>query len=249
MRHNMVIAKLSLFVAMGTVPSLAQQGMVRTFGGGFQGAGGVAHLHGGHYGAGYHGGFGVYAWHPGYHGARYGVRGGYPYYGFGLGFSIGFGWAPLAYWVPYAYWYGYPWFVPRYHSPSYAPCDYRHQSSTIDAQDCQRSSYVPRTTRSDSRSITRLPKQNPSPGLSDPPETYTLDQSSRITLIGNKSPLRREVKNAIATLRAMPPATRQRWINSGHFESLSHDERALLKQVVDDLRVVNPLHATLANAQ
>lgn len=254
MRNTTVFAKFSLFVAIGVTPTLllAQHGMVRGMGGGFHGGGGVGHFYGSHYGAGYYGGHGIYAWHAGYHGPWYRTGWGYPYYGIGFGVSIGFGWAPYPYWVPYPYAYGYgygPWLVPRYYSPSNDECDYRHQSPTIGGQDCQSSSYVPRTMDSVSPNATRSPDRNPSrdPGT-EPPDTYTLDQSNQVKLISNKSTLRRELKNALATLRAMPPAARQRWLNSGHYEHFSPEERALLKQVSDNQPLSNPIHVALANA-
>jgi hypothetical protein len=42
---------------------------------------------------------------------------------------------------------------------------------------------------------------------------------------------RREVQNAIRTLQAMPPAARQRQINSGVYSSFSPSEREMLKTV------------------
>lgn len=246
----MILAKLSLFFAIGMTPALvlALRGMVRGFGGGFHAGGGVGHFYGGHYGGGYYGGHGAYAWHAGYRGPWYGTGWAYPYYGFGFGVRIGFGWAPYSYWVPYPYGYGHgPWIVPRYYSPSSSQCDYRHPSSTIGEEDCQGSRHVPRTMNSESPNVTRLPNQNPSPDPGEPPETYTPDPSKQIRVISNKSPLRREVKNAIATLRAMPPAARQRWINSAHFEHFSPQERALVRQVFEDPSVNEKTDITLAN--
>lgn len=252
MTNNIVPVKLAMLCAFVITPALllAQRGMARGFAGGFHAGGGVGHFHHGHYGAGSYGGHGFYAWHPGYHGRWYGTGWSYPYYGFGFGVSIGFGWTPYSYWAPYPSVYGYgPWLVPRYYSPSDGICDYRHPTSTNQGQDCQNSRHVPRTIAPASPNVTRAPDRNRSldPGGEDP-DTYDPDQSNQIRLTSNNPPLRREMKNALATLRAMPPGARQRWINSGHYKNLSAEERALLKRVSED-KAENTLQGTLATVR
>lgn len=45
-------------------------------------------------------------------------------------------------------------------------------------------------------------------------------------------PLRPAVRNAIVTLRAMPPAARQRWLNSQRYQKFSVEEKALLRNAI-----------------
>jgi len=59
-----------------------------------------------------------------------------------------------------------------------------------------------------------------------------LNQSPEMNA-ANRLP-RREVQNALNVLRGMPPASRQRWIDSGRYNSFSPEERDLLKHVSDE---------------
>jgi hypothetical protein len=79
-----------------------------------------------------------------------------------------------------------------------------------------------------------LPKTTPFPEEKiEPPDIDTLNQSNQIRFVSHKPPRRQEVKNALETLRGMPPGARQRWINSRLYQNFSPEERELLKQVSD----------------
>jgi len=228
-----LLSALALCVAVGATPTvlLAQHGTGHGFHtGGLHAGGGGSHLYGGHHGGGYYGGYsgywhgGYYGWHRGYWGyPRYGW--GYPYYGYGWGFSIGFGW-PYPYSPAYPYWYGYgsgaidptP---PRY----YSPCDYRYQCRcAANDRDCNTARYAPQAKN--------MVPRPPITTNASVKSGSVLNQSPEMNA-ANRLP-RREVQNALNVLRGMPPASRQRWIDSGRYSSFSPEERDLLKHVSDE---------------
>lgn len=241
-----------------SVPTLvmAQHGGAR----GFHAGGG--HFSGGHYGGGYsgwHGGYhgqGAYhGWNGGYHGGYGGYHGGYggywgypqygwgyPYYGFGWGFSIGFGWSPYSYWpaYPYGYYYGARTALPDYQRND--SCDYRYSCACPDdrQQNCNSLRPGPQSRRSVPRpyvnssaggSMTSKPVPNQT---IEPPPPITEDDPRAMVLVANRPPLRRQAQNAIRTLRAMPPAARERWMASGKYDNLSTEEREALKNISDE---------------
>jgi hypothetical protein len=114
----LVVASIAIVCA--PTQALAQHGG-HGGGGGFHGGGGFR-AGGGHtiYGGGHYYG--------GYHGGGYGWRSywGYPRYGYGWGFGIGFSWGP--YWPAYGYAYGYG---PGWGAPyNYYPCAYPYYPSS-----------------------------------------------------------------------------------------------------------------------
>ena len=240
MRH--FLCKVVLRVGLSIAPTLvaAQPGMGHGFhaGGSFRVGGGGGHISGaysvGHRGfahAGYYGVPGGY--YRGFHGSYWG----YPYSGFGPGFGIVFGWTPYSLWPAYPYWYGYgAWMVPPPYYRYDASCDYRYQCSRHDNERCNSSGCAPQASHSVPRvPATRAPETTPAPyqGV-EPPDTNTADERYQIRTIGNRPTLRREVQNALETLRGMPPAARRRWIDSGRYQKFSPEERELLKHVSDD---------------
>jgi hypothetical protein len=238
-----LLSTLVLSVALGTVPALlfAQHSIGHGFrAGGFHAGSGPGHFYGGHYGGGYYGGhigywYGGYdGWHGGYHSGWHGGYWGYPhygwgyqYYGYGWGFNVGFGW-PYSYWPAYPYWYGNDGGtsdLPQYRH--YSSCDYRYQCqcSHPDNVDCNSSRYAPQASRTVPRPpITSVGSVKPKPVPSQSAGEHAT----------NQPPLRRDVRRALYALRAMPPAARQRWINSGRYNSFSPEERELLKQISDN---------------
>ena len=240
MRH--LLCKAILCVGFSIAPTLvaAQPGMGHGFhaGGGFHVGSRGGHISGGyavgHRGPPHAGYFGVPG---GYYGGFHGSSWGYPRFGFGWGFSIAFGWTPYSFWPVYPYWYGYGAWVP---SPYYrydSSCDYRYQCSRDDNERCNSSGCAPVSRSVPRVPATRAPEMTPSPysGV-EPPDTNTADEQYQIRTIGNHPTLRREVQNALQTLRGMPPGARRRWIDSGRYHNFSPEERELLKHVSDDNR-------------
>jgi hypothetical protein len=246
---------LALVLSLATLVS-AQHGMAR----GFHGGGG--HFYGGHYGrgysgwrGGYHGSQGAYGgWYGGRHGWYGGYWGypyygwGYPYYGFGWGISVGFAWSPYWYWPvdPYSYGYGYDYgyeYGAWTGSPDYqrnSSCDFRYSCSDQRMPDCDTSRPGPQARRSVPRPYVNssaarpvISKPIPNPTV-EPPPPIAVDDPRKMVLVDDSSPLRRETQNAVRTLRGMPPAARQRWIDSGKYDRFSPEEQAVLKNISDE---------------
>ncbi len=209
-------------------------------GGGFRTGGGHPTYGGGHYYGGYHGG--GYGWRGGYWG--------YPRYGYGWGFGIGFSWGP--YWPAYPYAYGYgPWWGAPYNYypcayPYYPPsgCTYAYPypyygNGSGSAEDPGGNSYD-----SASAKLSSLPApENSSSAASRinvaastrTVSTYKTDADTgaapyRLAFTMQElPPARKEVQNVILALRAMPPDARQRQIDSGRYRSFSPEEIDLLR--------------------
>jgi hypothetical protein len=233
------LCKVVLRVGFSIVPTLvaAQPGMGHGFhaGRGFV-VGGRGHIAGA-YSVGHHGGY--YGAPGGYYRALHRSYWGYPYVGFGPGFGVAFGWSPYSFWPAYPSGYGYSAWVAPPPPPYYrydTSCDYRYQCSRDDNKRCNSSGCAPQASHSLPRvPATRAPETTPVPyqGV-EPPDTDTADERYQIRTIGTRPTLRREVQNALATLRGMPPAARRRWIDSGRYNEFSPEERELLKKVSDD---------------
>jgi hypothetical protein len=236
---------VSAFAICWPKPVFAQRGG-HAGGGGFHGGGGV-HSGGGFHGSGgyyayggsrfygsYHAG-GYYGWHGGHHG-WYGPHWGYPYYGYGWGFSIGigFGWPySLSYGYPYGYglWWGapyyYPYYAPAYPYPNNGSNDPRPPNSGLKSNnDSQHNnSGVPAGRSAHSLTTTRT--------ASSAVASYSRVVHSAMEEL---QPPRREVQNAIRALREMPPFVRQREIDHGRYSNFSPEEKELLRRIEDGRR-------------
>lgn len=207
-------------------------GGFRGGGGGFHGGGGYGGFHGGgYYGRGYYGhgyyGHGYYG-HGWYGYPHYGWAGwGYPYYGSGgWGISVGFSFGYPYYAYPYAY------------APYYAPPCYYHPYYS-----CYVPAYAPAYPNPDM-------VNNADPQSSDDPAEYAqaagpTSQQLAEAAVRQIPNLRPEVRNAIVALSGMPPAVRERQINSGLYASFSPEDRAILKNAV----FVPPPQSTIDNSR
>jgi hypothetical protein len=241
----LVVASIAIVCA--PTQALAQHGG-HGGGGGFHGgggfrAGGHSTYGGGHYYGGYHGG--GYGWRSGYWG--------YPRYGYGWGFGIGFNWGP--YWPAYRYAYGYgPWWGAPY---NYYPCAYPYYpyypssgcayaypypyngNGSGSAQDPGGNSYDNASAK-----LSSLPATENSPSAASAinvaastrrVSTYKTDADTgaahyRLAFTMEElPPARKEVQNVILALQAMPPDARQRQIDSGRYRSFSPEEINLLR--------------------
>ncbi len=222
------------------------------YGGGYHG-GGAGAFHGG----GYHGGY--YGWHGG-HGGWGGGNWGYPGYGYGWGFGISFGWGPFwggfgypnSYYgwapsyYPYYYPYPYPYYVPAAPSgyvasaspndngyayssgPStdYVPEDYSAQQSSAPAPPATPAANSMTIRNASYTSTTRRYTTYASAGTSS---SYAVARNATHQL----PPLRPEVQNVIRALRAMPPAARERQIDSGRYGNLTPKELEIVRYAAD----------------
>jgi len=233
-------------------------------GGGFGGSRGFGSFRGRPGFGGFNGrGFGSFRGGPFYGGRFYGGFGGYPHFYSGFGFVFDFGWPYWGGYPAYPYWYGYgpSWGLGPYayypYGSGYDPYDYlyddpdwgyrehRYDRNFRDQDKC-------RDYRHDCPPpADNKPKQNGSPakpsngaaGEGSPSGNYVTinaaDSGRRISYRGNESAgaaLRPAVRNAIAALRAMPPAAREQQINSGRYASFSTEERELMLKATVQFR-------------
>ena len=221
---------------------------------------GAGHYYGGSaYRGAYYGWRGGYygGWHSGYWGYPH-YHYGYPYYGYGWGFSISFGWPyyPYAYWPwwdsPY-YYYPYPL---SYCGPSDRPSsdacgpEKRNSSDDYRAKSSPKESSASGHRDSLDKNVVTPPDTESTPEFDTDPRRTTLIAYVSPTRMVGSGPLapaasnanarfvalqalhvRRAVINVLQTLRAMPPETRQRFIESGRFSSLSPAEREFVSQL------------------
>ena len=217
--------------------------------GGFGGRG-FGGFHGGHfYGGRLYGGFRGYGYPRFYSGFGFGFGfgwpywGGYPYWGYPYwyGYDPSWGAGPYAYYYPYGYDYDpydYPWDDPDWgyrqhrddrHSGDNDRCrDYRHE--------------CPPPANNKPKSDTAKPS-NGAAGEGSPASNYlTINFTDARSLgwnSGNENTgavLRPAVRNAIAALHAMPPAARERQINSGRYAGFSAEDRQLLLKATVQVR-------------
>jgi hypothetical protein len=221
-------------------------------GGGFRGGS----FHGGNFG-GFRGGrgFGGLRGFGGFRGGRFGFRG-YPYgYGFGFGFWPYWGypygwygyspwWGPYSYGYPYGYGYvydspyGYDYPYGYWDDPDDAPRDNRNPRDNRDCNDYRNPCSSP-NSKPDGSSP---PKPSNSTGVQVSGEgnlvTLNYLKSGRqaadkfrfasLTTTGELAGLRSAVRNAIQALRAMPPAARERQLESSRYASFTPEERKIL---------------------
>lgn len=208
-------------------------------GGGYYGGhGGYYGGHGGYYGGGYHG------WHGGYYGGRGGYWG-YPGYGYGWGISVRFGWG--SYW-PYAYPYGYgsvwvdPYYYPDYYPYYYVVPSYTvvyNRSSSNYSQPSSPAVQPPAPTRGSAPNPNSVTIKNAAYAPTTPERISGGATGTASSYRPASSPAhqlsmpRPEVQNVIRALRAMPPAARQRQIESGRYSNLSPQELELVKYAAD----------------
>ena len=219
-------------------------------GGGYYGGGhyhGGGYYGGGHYhGSGYWGGGGYW----GYPGYGWGFSIGFNWGPFSVGFGYPYGYAAAPSYYPYYYPYPYPYYVPaapagyvNNSSPSnsdnayssgqndnYVPDNSYVQPSSAATQQWSapaRQSNVPtpRTVpAANSLTIRNASYTAPAPGYATHASAGT-SSSYRPALTARQLPAPRpEVQNVIRALRAMPPAARERQIDSGRYSNLSPKE-------------------------
>lgn len=223
-------------------------------GGGFHGGGGYGGYHGGYGGGyGYRGGYG-YGYRGGYgYGWRGGYGWGYPGWGWGgwgIGIGLNFGWG-----YPYGYYPYYPYYYPNYYpyypyypyssypyssygpvgaQPGYsAPAPYG-QATGAYAQPYGSYQNYPNYQSYQSAAPPRTVAPAPGPTsnqlkfydavYSSPGESYRSGAVAQ-----QLQQTRPEVRNVVRALRAMPPAARQRQLESGRYGNLSPQELKLVK--------------------
>jgi hypothetical protein len=226
-------------------------------GGGFHGGGGGFHgggygYHGGYGGYGYRGGYGGYGYHGGYGGYGYrggygGWRGGYWGYpgwgwgGWGFGLSFNFGW-PWGYGYPYAYgyypYYGYsPYYYPYPYGPVSGPSGYSDPTAYSqtsgnypnDAPVAQPRYSVPQSApNSNSLTLHEATYVPRPPSYRSASATGSAANYHPASAAGQLPAMRPEVQNVIRALRGMPPAARQRAIDSGQYSGFSPQELKLV---------------------
>jgi hypothetical protein len=216
-------------------------------GGSFHGGGGSGNFHGSGGFGGYHGsGYGGFHSHSGSYGYRhYGYRGGsfYAYGGYPFYFGINFGFWP--YWGGYPYWYGYgpgwgPYGYSSYYGP-YSPYDAPDRDHRDDpcSPDYRRpdngcTDNSPGMSRPNGESLPSKPSKDIGPETS-PERNYVTTNFAEYRPVQPASGLRPVVRNAINALRAMPPAARERQVNSGRYNDFSPQERELLNSASQSL--------------
>jgi hypothetical protein len=186
----------------------------------------------------------------------------FPGWGWGWGFDIGFGvgwpyWGyPYYAWSPGwgTYGYSYPYYDPypdyRYHppDPGYAPDD-RHEQDCHRAPDYRHNDCAPDKSKPNSESAPAQPSNTPDREPSAD-QNYVIasfvqpaapasaiaakDANLQFATDVDRTPsqLRREVRNAILLLRAMPPQARERRINSGKYDSFTPEEWQLIRRAL-----------------
>jgi hypothetical protein len=224
-------------------------------GGGYHGGYGGGH-HGG-YGGGYHGGYGGY--HGGWGGYRgwYGGPGwGWGGWGFGIGLNFGWpGWGypyGYGYYPYYSYYPYYPYSYPyNYPPPSAGPADpgaaayqggqyQNYQNGQY--QNYQRSQYQNAAPASRPDGLAARPSPS-----SKPVTLYNANYATRPAQSGTASirnavnyrpvtdstqlqSMRPQVQNVVRALRGMPPAARERALDSGRYGNLSAGDLQLVRQ-------------------
>jgi len=229
-------------------------------GGSWHGGGGSWHGGGGSWhGGGWNGGG---SWHGGsasWHGGHYGWGGGYwgsPGWGFAVGFNFGgfwggwgFPWAPF---YPVYFLYPYPYFVPAIPASRLAftsgqsagaytnPNSYAVQQSSVPAEEFQgaparqnppalQSAPAPNSLNIRNASYASASPHYSSPSASG--SSATVRPAVYMTqLVPN---LRPEVQNVIRALRAMPPAARQRQMDSGRYNNLTPAELQIVRRAAN----------------
>jgi hypothetical protein len=226
-------------------------------GGGFR-SGGFSGLRGGRGFGNFRGGFGGFRGGRGFYGRGLYGRGFYGgfrgYRGFYPGFYSGFGFGFWPYWGGYPYGYGYGWRAPdpyAYYSPyDYPDEDYGQRDGCRADDPCNRDGrgrdrrdcydYRRKCSSPDNRPDARPDGGNApaKPSSEAAPDgarggnylTVSLSNSAEHVPSGdtNSLAMRPVVRNAIAVLRAMPSAARERQLKSGRYEAFSPEERELL---------------------
>ena len=233
--------------------SAAYHGGGSSWHGGSGGWHGGGYYSGGHYhGGGYYGGHGGWGY-PSYgYGYGWGLSIGFNWGPFWGGFGYPYGYAPgnYPYAYPYAYPYPYPYYVPA------APAGYAGSSSSNGNAyvSGESSDYVPDNSPVSNRvpvatikltcaanapatnpvTIRNASYTSPTPGYAPHAVAAT---SSNYRPAGSASrqlpPLRPEVQNVIRALRAMPPAARQRQLDSGRYSNLTPKELEIVRYAAD----------------
>ena len=210
------------------------------YGGGYHGGAAYSGYRGGFYGGGYHNGWhgGYYpgGWHGGYYPGWRGGYWGYPGWGrggwgWGWGVSIGFGWG----WPSFPYVYGYPAYpAPCYPYYSYGSCYPPAYTSSNTTPSPSNADYA-----SADHTVSGEPDENPQYRYAPQPDqpVRSIPAPNRVTITNasytasgaggtvtstapNLKPVshtvqadllhRPEVQRAVAALRGMPPAARER---------------------------------------
>jgi hypothetical protein len=227
------------------------------------GGGGGGYRGGGYYGGGgYHGG-GYYGGRGGWGGGYWGYPGyGYGW-GFSIGFNFGPFWGGYGYpygysAAPYYYPYYYPYYVPaapagyvNYSSPSTNENAYSsdQSSSYVSDDDSAQQSSAPAQQWSSPARQSNVPTPRTAPtanSLTIRNASYTAPTPGYATHAGagrssNYRPpstsrqlaMRPEVQNVIRALRGMPPAARERQIDSGRYSNLTPKELEFVRYAAD----------------
>jgi len=224
-------------------------------GGGWHGGGGSWHGGGGYYhGGGYYGHGGGYGWGGGYWG--------YPGWSFSVGFNwgpfwggygypyYGYGYAPYYYPYYYPYAYPYPYYVPA--TPA-APAAYTSAQNYSDYQDnyAVEQSPTPAPAYQNAPPAQYQQEMQTAPAPSSPTIRYASYAASSPHYAANAASrtsanvrpaaytsqqlpsVRPEVQNVIRALRAMPPAARQRQIDSGRYSNLTAAELEFVRRAAN----------------
>ena len=199
--------------------------------------GGGYYWHGGHYGwGGRYWGYPGWSFAIGFNFGPFWGGYGYPYYGYGY--------AP--YYSPYPYYYPYPYPYPYYvpTTPASAPAAYTSAQVSGDSSDnyVVEQSSVPVPEYQSAPAVQNPPAMQSAPAASSPTIRYasyssTSARNSAATASRNSTNIRPaaystqqlpavrpEVQNVIRALRAMPPAARQRQLDSGRYSNLTPAE-------------------------
>ncbi len=227
-------------------------------GGSWHGGGGSWHG-GGYHGGGYYGGGhyhgGGYWGYPGY-GYGWGFSIGFnwgPFWG-GFGYPYGYAWAPpyYPYGYPYAYPYPYPYYVPAtpagYADPSSSSSNgYAYVSGETGDYDADDPS-AQQSSAPAQRFLPPAPQSAPAPNpVSIRNASYTPSGQGYATHAAaapgsyrpsgaatrQLPPLRPAVQNVIRALRAMPPAARERQLDSGRYSNLTPKELEIVRYAAD----------------
>jgi hypothetical protein len=227
-------------------------------GGGFYGGGS---WHGGGWNGGGSWRGGTASWHGGnvWHGGRYGWGGGYwgsPGWSFAVGFNFGPFWGGWGYpWAPFFpvyFLYPYPYFV-----PAIPPSRLAFTSAQSAGGYTNSNSYAVQQPSVPAEEFQGGPaRQNP-PALQSAPATNSLNIRNASYALASphySSPsasgssatvrpavyttqqvpnLRPEVQNVIRALRAMPPAARQRQMDSGRYSNLTPAELQIVRRAAN----------------
>ena len=255
---------LSLFLACVPPTSFAQRGGFHGGAAGFHG-GGFGHggrfggfsngrgLRGGSGFGGFHNGFGGFRGR-GFDGFRHGPffdGFGYPWYSWGFAFGAWPYWNPWFWGAPYSYYYPYDYYPDdrdyqrRYEDRADRDrCrpDYRHPDNGCadkSPSEPNRENTRPKPSSAPNDYRDRHPLTSGSEDNRSPDESPVIT-TPKIEVISstpqNSHELRPAVKNAIQLLRAIPPAARERYLNSDLYDSFSPQERELLNLASEPLQ-------------